>query len=90
MALMIDMIQVKTTEAACGTGTGTASTFGSAKAVRLINTDTAAHLVTVEDTGGTDLGTFTLAAGESIVVRKNPTDQIFAANVAVLGAAVGL
>ena len=38
---------IKGAEAACATSTGAASTFGSATVVRLVNTDTSAHLVTV-------------------------------------------
>jgi hypothetical protein len=83
------MIILEGTQAACGTTSGAASTFGAASAVRLINTHTSAHLVTLEEAGGTDIGTFTLAAGASEVVKKSPTDKIFAANAGVLGVAVG-
>lgn len=86
---MSKIIKIKGTEAACGTSSGAASTFGEARLVRLINTsgDTN-HLVTVEVAGGTDIGTFTLAFGQDAFVEKDPSDKIFAANAAVLGAPV--
>ena len=37
-------------EAACPTTTGTATSFSEASAVRLVNTDSSAHLVTVVET----------------------------------------
>jgi hypothetical protein len=86
----MSVIKLKGTQAACGTTTGAASTFGSATCVRLINGHTAAHLVTLEQTDGTDIGTVTIAAGESILLKKNPTDKIFAANAGVLGVAVSV
>lgn len=86
----MSIIKLKGTQAACATTTGAASTFGSATCVRLINTGVAAHLVTLEQTDGTDIGTITIAVGESVYLKKNPTDQIFAANAGVLGVAVSL
>ena len=83
------MIVLQGTQAACGTATGTASNFGGASAVRLVNSTTAVHLVTLEQADGTDIGTFSLAGGESEIVKKSPTDKIFAANAGVLGVAVG-
>jgi len=83
------MIVLQGTQAACGTSSGAASNFGGASAVRLVNTHTSAHLVTLEEAGGTDIGTFTLAAGETEILKKSPTDKIFAANAGVLGVAVG-
>ena len=78
---------IKGTEAACGTNTLGASTFGSATAVRLVNNSGTARLVTVIDEvgGSTTIGTFTLA-GNAVEVVEKPTG-IFV-NV-VLGAKVG-
>ena len=87
---MSSVIKLKGPQAACATVTGSASTFGSATCVRLINGTTTAHLVTLEQTDGTDIGTCTIAGGESILLKKNPTDQIFAANAGVLGVAVSV
>ena len=83
------MIRLLGTQAACGTLTGTASTFGNSNAVRLFNGGTAVHLVTLEQADGTDIGTISLNAKAEIILRKSPTDKIFAANAAVLGVAVG-
>tara|TARA_B000000557_G_scaffold255873_1_gene247464 strand:- start:694 stop:966 length:273 start_codon:yes stop_codon:yes gene_type:complete len=82
---------IKGTQAACPTGTGTASTFGSATLVRLVNTAAGAdHLVTVvEAANGAVVGTFTLMRSTSEVIEKQSSHAIFAANAAVLGAKVG-
>ena len=87
---MATILKLKGTQAACGTATGTASTFGSATCVRLINGTTSAHLITLEKTDGTDIGTLTIAGGESVYIKKDPTDQIFAANAGVLGVGVSV
>ena len=82
---------VKGTQAACPTGTGTASTFGNATVVRLVNTASGAdHLVTVvEAQNGAVVGTFTLMRSTSEVIEKQSSHAIFVANAAVLGAQVG-
>ena len=82
---------IKGTEAAMATASGSASTFGNATVVRVVNTATGAdHLVTIQDTaGGTTLGSFTVMRSSSEVFEKEPTDVIFAANTAVKAAAVG-
>ena len=82
---------VKGTEAACPTGTGTASTFGNATVVRLVNTASGAdYLVTVvEEANGTVVGTFTIMRSTSEVIEKQSSHAIFAADAAVLGAKVG-
>ena len=82
---------IKGTEAACGTDAAGASTFGSATAVRLVNTTSTARLVTVIDEvgGSTTIGTFTLLGNTREVVEKKSTEAIFAAHASVLGAKVG-
>ena len=82
---------IKGTEAACGTDAAGASTFGSATAVRLVNTTATARLVTVIDEvgGSTTIGTFTLLGNTREVVEKKSTEAIFAAHASVLGAKVG-
>lgn len=78
-------------EAACPTTTGTATSFSEASAVRLVNTDSSAHLVTVvEAQNGTVKGSFTLPASAVETVEKDYSFCIFAANAGVLGAKVGL
>ena len=82
---------IKGTQAACGTDAAGASTFGSATVVRLVNNGGTARLVTVIDSvgGSTTIGTFTMPGNSVEVVEKKSTEAIFAANAAVLGAAVG-
>ena len=81
---------IKGAEAASPTSTGAASTFGSATVVRLVNTDTSAHLVTlVEAANGTVVGSFTMPASSVEFLEKVGTYAIFAANAGVKGAAAG-
>ena len=75
-------------EAACATSVGSASTFLNALDVRLVNSGSTNRLVTIANAADTTLATFTIAAGEVSGVRKNPTDQIFAAHAEVLGSPV--
>jgi len=86
---MASTLEILGTQTACGTTTGAASNFGQARYVRLFNSGTAVHLVTVEEADGTDIGTFSLNAKDSLVIHKLPAHKIFAANAAVLGTAVG-
>ena len=80
----------KGAEAACPTTTGTATSFSEATVVRLVNTDSSAHLVSVVETqSGTAVGSFTMPAGTVEYLEKNPTQCVFAANAGVLGAKVG-
>ncbi len=82
---------LKGTEAAAGTGSGTGSNVGSARVVRCVNTNaTTDFLVTLEESGGTDIGTFTLAPMETVLIRKDATDKIFAENADVKLTAVGV
>ena len=81
---------IKGAEAACATATGSSSTFGNATVVRLVNTDTDAHLVTlVEEANGTVVGSFTIPASSVEFLEKVSTYAIFAANAGVKGAAAG-
>ena len=63
-------IKVLGSEAACGTSSGNGSNFGSATAVRLVNTGTTDRLVSVETSGASLIGTFTLKASATEVVVK--------------------
>ncbi len=82
----------RTTEAACGVNTGAASNFSSSRYVRLFNTAAVGteYLITLEQSGGTDIGTFTLDGQQEAIIQKDPSDQIFAANAAVLGTGVSV
>ena len=80
----------KGAEAACPTTTGTATSFSEATVVRLVNSHSSAHLVTVVETRSGDVvGSFTMPAGSVEYLEKNPTQCVFAANAGVLGAKVG-
>jgi len=68
---------------AAPTTTGAASTVSSAKVVLVQNISGTTYLVTLEQTDGTDIGTFNIAPNSSVQLEKAPTDQIFAANASV-------
>ena len=84
------IFQPTTTEAALGVNTGAASNIGTTEFVRLHNTAATGteYLVTLEEAGGTDIGTFSLDGSDTVIIRKNPTDKLFAANAAVLACGV--
>jgi|TARA_B110000908_G_scaffold90848_1_gene107882 hypothetical protein len=86
---MSNILQLLGTEVACGDSSGSASNFGGRSLVRLINTTTSDHLVTLEAAGGVDTGTLTLTAKGVVILKKLPTEKIFAANVGVKGVAIG-
>jgi len=75
-------------EAACGTSSGAASNFGGVDDVRLVNTGSTNRLVTVTDSSGNTVATFTLIAGEVTFVRKKREEKIFAAHAEVKGVGV--
>ena len=81
-----------TTEAALGTSTGAASNVGSSRYVRLLNTAAAGteYLVTLEESGGTAIGTFTIDGQQEVIIQKDPSDQLFAANAAVMAVGVAI
>ena len=78
-------IRLLGSEAACGVNVGAASTFLDATDVRLVNSGTTVRLITVANSADTTLATLSLAGAESVILRKDPTDQIFAANAEILG-----
>ena len=75
--------RVEGASAAAGTSVGAASTVSDATEVLAVNTATAAHLVTIANSGDTTLGSFNLPGGDSMIIVKGSSDQVFAANVAV-------
>jgi|TARA_R110001592_G_scaffold11657_5_gene57149 hypothetical protein len=80
----------KGAEAALPTTTGAAVSFSQATVVRLVNTHTSAHLVTlVETRSGDVVGSFTMPAASVEYLEKQPTQCVFAANAGVKGAKVG-
>ena len=78
------IIKLKGTQAAAPTGSGTATNLSKATCVRLFNDGTSNRTVTLEQSDGTDIGTFTLLGNSVQFVEKDPTDEIFAANASVL------
>ena len=76
-------MRVVGTEAACGTTSGAASNFGEADDVRLGNTGSTNRVVTVTDSSGNTVASFTLIAGEVTFVRKKREEKIFAAHAEV-------
>tara|TARA_R100000353_G_scaffold1989_1_gene2982 strand:+ start:771 stop:1043 length:273 start_codon:yes stop_codon:yes gene_type:complete len=72
------------------TTTGTATSFSEASIVRLVNTDSSAHVVSVVETqSGTGIGSFTMLAGSVEFLEKTYTHCVFASNAAVKGSKVG-
>ena len=83
--------QVLGAEIALPTTTGTATSFSEAPVVRLVNTDSSAHVVSIVETqSGTGIGSFTMPATSVEVLEKGYTPCVFASNAAVKGAKVGL
>ncbi len=80
------------TEANLGTSTGAASNVSLATTVRLFNTAAVGteYLVTLEQSDGTDIGTFTLDGQQEAFIRKDSTDQLFAANANVEAVSVAV
>ena len=77
-------------EIACPTSAGAATSFGAATVVRLVNTDTDAHKVTIlEEQSGNGIGSMTLPPNSVEYVEKRSSYVIFAANANVLGTKVG-
>ena len=88
---MANRTLIKGAEVALPTTVGTASSFGSATMVRLVNTHaTAAYKVTLlEDTGAAGIGSFTMPAQSVEYIEKNSVHALLADNAAILGAKVG-
>ena len=84
------IFQPTTTEAALGVNTGAASNVGTTEFVRLHNTAATGteYLVTLEKSDGTDIGTFSLDGSDTVIIKKASSDQLFAANAAVLACGV--
>ena len=68
---------------AAPTGTGTASNVSSARVVMVQNVGSTSRLVTLEESDGTDIGTFNIAPNGNMQLEKAPTDKIFAADAEV-------
>ena len=82
------IITLKGTEIDAPTASGTASNVGSARIVRCANAGGTARLVTLEESGGTDIGTFTVPANGIQYIWKGASDKVFAAHADIKLAAV--
>lgn len=74
------------TEINAPTTAATASDVSNGRVVRAVNTAaTTAHLLTMYAAadGGSDSATMSIAGGDTIIIPKEKTDKIFAANAAV-------
>ena len=86
------IFEPKTTEAALGTDDSGSSNIGSSEFVRLHNTAATGteYLVTLNASDGTDLATFSLDGSDTVIIQKEATDKLIAANAAVLACGVRL
>lgn len=72
------------------TTTGAATSFTEASAVRLVNTDSNAHIVSiVEVQGGTGIGSMTMPGGSVEIITKVASHCVFADSATVKGSKVG-
>ena len=77
-------------EIACPTTAGAATSFTEATVLRLVNTDTSAHTVSLlESVGGSSIGSMTLPAGNVEYLEKRSSQVLFASNALVLATKVG-
>jgi uncharacterized cupredoxin-like copper-binding protein len=77
-------------EIALPVSTGTATSFSEATVVRLINTDTSTHVISVVETaGGTGIGSMTMPGGSVEQIVKSASHCVFADSNKVRGAKVG-
>ena len=86
-------ILVKGTQITVPNSVGAATSFSNATCVRLVNSSSSTgRVVTVaENNGGSaTIGTFSLLAGQTEILEKNPTDVVYVGGgTDVVGAAVG-
>ena len=83
-------ILVKGTQITVPNAIGTATSFSEARVVRLVNTDSSAHVVSVVETrSGTGIGSFTMPATSVEFLEKEYSQCVFASNASVKGSKVG-
>ena len=68
---------VKGAETALTAGSGNKTNCGTATLVRIYNNSGAVVLVTVQDSSGGAIGSFSMNTGTTEILEKNPTDEIF-------------
>jgi len=82
--------KVLAAEIALPTVTGSATSFTSATVVRLVNTDTNSHVVSIVETqGGTGVGSITMPGGSVENLIKTASHCVFSDSALVRGTKVG-
>lgn len=72
------------------TTAGAATSFTAATVVRLVNTDSSAHIVSVVETqGGTGVGSMTMPGNSVEIITKTASHCVYADSATVRGAKVG-
>lgn len=70
--------------------TGTATSFSSATVIRLVNTDTASHVISIVETqSGNSIGSMTMPGGSVEQVVKVASHCVFSDSALVRGTKVG-
>jgi len=81
---MATVFSIRAAEGAAHTTAGAAINVSGARYVRAVNTHaTTAYLVSQVKGDGGYAGTFTLAGATSCIIKKDATDELWSANVAV-------
>lgn len=82
--------KILSSEISLPTSAGAATSFTEATAVRLVNTDTSSHVITIIETqGGTGVGSMTMPGGSVEIITKAATYCVYADSATVKGAKVG-
>ena len=78
-------LKLQGSEAAAGTSSTNGSNVGLATVVRVHNSGTTQRLVSLETEAASPvlIGTFTISGGASEILEKNPTDEVFAADIEI-------
>ena len=86
---MANITQALGAEIVLPTTTGTATSFGEARIVRLVAIGVSATISVVSGQSGTGIGAFTMTANTTEYLQKEYTQCVFASNVNVRGTKVG-
>ena len=62
---------------------GSATTVGNAKLVYITNVGSTVRLVTLANAADATLATFSVVGGDTLVIAKESTDQLFAAHTEI-------
>lgn len=82
--------KILSSEISLPTTTGAATSFSSATAVRLVNTDTSSHIVSIVETqGGTGIGSMTMPGNSVEIITKTASHCVYSDSSTVRGVKVG-